>query len=73
MSFMGTRNLPFTYGTPAYGLEYEHAISALSLNTSIIFGIDKTSGSITKGKDVTFFISTGIFLDMIGNKRIRIY
>ena len=65
---MGTRNLPFTAGTAvAYGLKYEHAISALSLNTSIIFGIDKNSGSITRGKDATFFISTGDALDMIGN------
>ena len=51
---MGTRNLPFTAGTAVHhGLKYEH-ISALSLNTSIIFGIDKNSGSITKGKDATF-------------------
>ena len=50
-----------------YGLKYEYAISALSLNTSIIFGIDKNSGSITRGKDATFFISSGDALDMIGN------
>ena len=68
MEAMGTRNLPFTAGTAvSYGLEYEHAISALSLNTSIIFGIDKNSGSIVTGKDATFFISTGDALDMIGN------
>ena len=68
MEAMGTRNLPFTAGTAvAYGLKYEYAISALSLNTSIIFGIDKNSGSITRGKDATFFISSGDALDMIGN------
>jgi len=68
MEAMGTRNLPFTAGTAvAYGLEYEHAIAALSLNTSIIFGIEKNSGSIETGKDATFFISTGDALDMIGN------
>ena len=68
MEAMGTRNLPFTAGTAvAYGLKYEHAISALSLNTSIILGIEKKSGSIEKGKDATFFISTGDALDMIGN------
>ena len=68
MEAMGTRNLPFTAGTAvAYGLEYEHAIAALSLNTSIIFGIEKNSGSIESGKDATFFISTGDALDMIGN------
>ena len=68
MEAMGTRNLPFTAGTAvAYGLKYEHAISALSLNASIIFGVDKNSGSITRGKDATFFISTGDALDMIGN------
>ena len=68
MEAMGTRNLPFTAGTAvAYGLEYEHAISALSLNASIIFGIDKKSGSIETGKEATFFISSGDALDMIGN------
>ena len=68
MEAMGTRNLPFTAGTAvAYGSEYEHAIAALSLNTSIIFGIEKNSGSIETGKDATFFISTGDALDMIGN------
>ena len=68
MEAMGTRNLPFTAGTAvAYGLEYEHAISALSLNASIIFGIDKKSGSIETGKEATFFISSGDALDMMGN------
>jgi len=68
MEAMGTRNLPFTAGTAvAYGLEYEHAIAALSLNTSIILGIDKKSGSIETGKDATFFISTGDALDMMKN------
>ena len=68
MEAMGSRNLPFTAGTAvSYGLKYEHAISALSLNTSIILGIEKKSGSIETGKDATFFISTGDALDMIGN------
>ena len=68
MEAMGTRNLPFTAGTAvAYGLNYEHAIAALSLNTSTIFGINNISGSIEKDKDATFFISSGDALDMIGN------
>ena len=68
MEAMGTRNLPFTAGTAvSYGLDYEYAISALSLNTSKILGVDKKSGSIEIGKDATFFISSGDALDMIEN------
>ena len=68
MEAMGTRNLPFTAGTAvSYGLDYEYAISALSLNTSKILGVDEKSGSIEIGKDATFFISSGDALDMIEN------
>ena len=37
------------------------------LNTAKILGIDKKVGSIERGKDATFFISTGDALDMRTN------
>ena len=65
---MGSTNLPFTAGTAiAYGLNEEDAISAISLNTAIILGIDKTTGSIENGKNASFFISSGDALDMRTN------
>ncbi|MEJ6749590.1 MAG: amidohydrolase family protein [Flavobacteriales bacterium] len=74
MEAMGTRNLPFTAGTAvAYGMEMEDAISAISLNTAIILGIDNKVGSIEKGKDATFFISSGDALDMRTNNVERAY
>ena len=68
MEAMGTRNLPFTAGTAvAYGLDMEKAIASISLNTAIILGIEKTTGSIETGKNATFFISSGDALDMRTN------
>ncbi len=59
------RNLPFQAGhAVGYGLDYEKAISALTLNTAKILGIDDRAGSIEEGKDATFFISQGDALDM---------
>ena len=68
MEAMGQRNLPFSAGTAvAYGLPYEAAVSALTLNTAKILGIDKETGSLEVGKEATFFISKGDALDMRGN------
>jgi imidazolonepropionase-like amidohydrolase len=68
MEAMGARNLPFSAGTAvAHGLEYEKAISSITLNTAQILGIDRHCGSIEKGKDATFFISSGDALDMRTN------
>lgn len=59
------RNLPFQAGQAvAFGLDYEAAISGLTLNTAKILKIDKTVGSIESGKDATFFIAEGDALDM---------
>lgn len=69
MERMGTRNMPFYAGTAvAYGLDYEKAVAALSLNTARILGIDDRYGSLEKGKSATLFISEGDALDMLGNK-----
>ena len=68
MEAMGQRNLPFSAGTAvAYGLPYEAAIAALTLNTAQMLGIDKKVGSLTVGKEATFFISKGDALDMRTN------
>ena len=68
METMGTRNLPFYAGTAcSYGLDKEEALQLVTLNTAIILGIDKTTGSLEVGKDATLFISSGDALDMKGN------
>lgn len=68
MEAMGQRNLPFSAGTAvAYGLPYEEAVAALTLNTAKMLGIDKETGSLEVGKEATFFISKGDALDMRGN------
>lgn len=74
MEAMGARNLPFSAGTAvAHGLDYEAGISSITLNTAKILGIDKHCGSIEKGKDATFFISSGDALDMRTNNIEKAY
>ncbi len=69
MEQMGTRNLPFMAGTcVAYGLTYEQAVMALTLNTAKILGIEDRCGSLEVGKDATVFISEGDALDMMSNE-----
>jgi imidazolonepropionase-like amidohydrolase len=59
------RNLMFQAGQAvAHGLDKEAAISALTLSTAQILGIDDIVGSIEKGKDATFIVSKGDVLDM---------
>ncbi|HLV41624.1 MAG TPA: amidohydrolase family protein [Brumimicrobium sp.] len=68
METMNTRNIPFLAGTAmAYGLSEEQAISAVTLNTAKIMGVDKIAGSIEVGKKATLFVSTGNALDMRTN------
>lgn len=60
-----TRNLPFIAGNSvAYGLSKEQALTAITLSTAQILGIDKQVGSLEVGKDATFFLSKGDVLDM---------
>jgi len=74
MEAMGARNLPFSAGTAvAHGLNYEKAISSITLNTAQILGVDEYCGSIEKGKDATFFISSGDALDMRTNNVEKAY
>ena len=61
------RNLPFQAGQACgFGLPREAAVSALTLNTAKIMGIDQRCGSLESGKDTTLFISEGDALDMRG-------
>ncbi|PST85196.1 amidohydrolase [Pedobacter yulinensis] len=63
------RNLPFMAGTAAaWGMDREKALSAVTLNTAKILGIDQTTGSLEAGKDATLFISAGDALDMKTNQ-----
>lgn len=68
MEAMGSRNLPFTAGTAvAYGMKYEEAVAAITLNAAKIMGVDKQCGSLEAGKDATLFVSEGDALDMMTN------
>ena len=59
------RNLAFQAGQAVgFGLPYEAAVSALTLNPAKILGIEATTGSLEPGKDATLFICEGDALDM---------
>ncbi|NNC81980.1 MAG: amidohydrolase family protein [Flavobacteriales bacterium] len=74
MPDMNVRNLPFQLGTCiAYGLDKREAISAITLNTARILGIDDRCGSIEVGKDATLFISQGDALDIRSNAVTRAF
>jgi len=67
--FWQQRNLAFQAGhAVGFGLPYEQAVAALTLNTARILGIDATCGSLEEGKDATFFLSEGDALDMRSSK-----
>jgi imidazolonepropionase-like amidohydrolase len=67
--FWQQRNLPFQAGQAVgFGLPKEAALSALTLNTAKILGVDSRCGSLETGKDATLFISEGDALDMRGCK-----
>ncbi|MFN4813346.1 MAG: amidohydrolase family protein [Bacteroidota bacterium] len=63
--FWQVRNLPFMAGTAAaWGLSKEQALSSITFNAAKILGIDKSAGSIEKGKDAHILICEGDLLDM---------
>jgi imidazolonepropionase-like amidohydrolase len=63
------RNLAFQAGqATGYGLDYESAVAALTLNPAKILGIDSQCGSLESGKDATLFICEGDALDMRTNR-----
>lgn len=59
------RNLAFNAGNAAaYGLTKEEALTAITLNTAKILGIDDRTGTIEVGKDANIIICEGDLLDM---------
>ena len=59
------RNLPFIGGQAVgFGLDYEKAITALTLTPARIAGIDKMYGSLEDGKSATLIVTSGDVLDM---------
>lgn len=68
MEAMQSRNLPFNAGAAAaYGLTREQALSAVTLHTARILGIDHLIGSIEEGKLASLVVSSGDILDMRTN------
>jgi imidazolonepropionase-like amidohydrolase len=68
------RNLSFNAGTAAtYGLTKEEALSAITLNSAKVLGIDNMTGSLETGKDANIVISNGDLLDMRGNQVVRAF
>jgi imidazolonepropionase-like amidohydrolase len=62
------RNLAFNAGTAAtYGLDKEQALTAITLNTAKVLGIESVAGSLEIGKDANILIANGDALDMRGN------
>lgn len=54
------RNLPFEAGfAVGYGLPYEAALKALTIDAAEIFGVSNVTGSIEKGKSADFFVTDG--------------
>lgn len=54
------RNLPYEAGLAvAYGLPYEEALKAITVNPARIFGIDQQVGTLEKGKRGNLMIANG--------------
>jgi imidazolonepropionase-like amidohydrolase len=59
------RNLAFNAGEAAsFGLSKEEALTAITLSTAKILGIDERTGSIEAGKDANIVVSEGDILDI---------
>lgn len=68
------RNLSFEAGQAVgQGLPYEAAVSAITLNTAKVLGIDAQYGSLEVNKSATLFISEGDALDMRTNAVIAAF
>ncbi len=58
------RNLPFQAGyAAAYGMPYDEAVKAITINPAKIFGVDDRIGSITKGKIANLVVTNGDLLE----------
>jgi len=59
------RNLPYAAGySVAYGLPYDEALKALTLNPAQMFGVDDKLGSLDVGKTANIVIANGDPLDV---------
>ncbi|QDA59125.1 amidohydrolase family protein [Hymenobacter jejuensis] len=74
METAGSRNLAFIAGTAAgHGLTKEQALTAVTLSTAQILGLDKDFGSLEAGKSATLVVSSGDLLDMRTNNVTQAY
>jgi imidazolonepropionase-like amidohydrolase len=68
----GSRNLPFQAAQAvAFGLAPDQALSALTLSSAEILGVDKDLGSLEVGKKATIVVSDGDILDPLTNKVVH--
>jgi len=60
-----SRNLPYQAGfAVAFGLPYDEALKAITLNAAEIWGVDDKLGSLDAGKTANVVVATGDPLDM---------
>lgn len=68
-----TRDLPYAAGyAVAYGLPYEEALKALTLNPAQIWGVDDKLGSLDVGKTANIVVANGDPLD-VTTTVLRVY
>jgi imidazolonepropionase-like amidohydrolase len=61
----GSRNLPYAAGyAVAYGLPYDEALKAITLNPAEMFGVGQTLGSLDTGKTANVVVANGDPLDV---------
>lgn len=61
----GSRNLPYAAGyAVAYGLPYDEALKAITLNPAEMFGLGDQLGSLDVGKTANVVIANGDPLDV---------
>ncbi|HWR34889.1 MAG TPA: amidohydrolase family protein [Clostridia bacterium] len=60
-----SRNLPYAAGyAVAFGLPYDEALKAVTLNAAEIWGVDKQLGSLDAGKTANIVVASGDPLDV---------
>ena len=60
-----SRNLPYQAGfATAFGLPYDEALKAITLNAAEIWGVAESLGSLDVGKTANVVVSNGDPLDM---------
>jgi imidazolonepropionase-like amidohydrolase len=68
------RNLPYQAGSAvAYGLPYEQAIQAITLDAARILGVDDQIGSLEVGKSASLILTEGDVLDMRSSQVVKAF